>query len=97
MSDTVEVTVTPMHADGSSTTTLEFAADAELTIHDSMWKPNDGEPQYCLCIQARQPDGSLRIENGILDIDPEDDDKLANEVGRDERGRSPAVLALLDA
>lgn len=95
MGDTVEVTVTPMHADGSSTTTLEFNADAELRVFGSMWTPEDGDDQLCLCIRARQPDGSLRIETGILDIDPDDDDKLANDVGRDERGRSPAVLALL--
>ena len=84
-----------MHADGSSTTILEFAADATLTMHDSMWTSDNGEKQYCLCIRARGSEGSLRIENGILDIDPEDDDKLANDVGRDEQGRSPAVLALL--
>lgn len=95
MSDTVEVPVTPMHAEGASTTTLEFSADATLTVHDSMWKPEDGEPQYCLCIRARGSDGSLRIENGILDIDPDDDAKFENSVGRDEQGRSPAVLALL--
>ncbi len=80
----VEVTVTPMHAEGASTTTLEFAADATLTIHNPMWTPEDGEPQYYLCIRGRRADGSLRIENGILDIDTKDDDRFENGVGRDE-------------
>jgi len=97
MRGVVEVTVTPMHADGSSTRTLEFDVDAELTVHDSMWKPDDADGQYCLCIRARRDDDPLRIENGILDIDPNDEEKLENDIGRDEQGRSPTVLVLLNS
>lgn len=89
MTDDIVVPVRPIEADGKLETELVFQDCERVTVHGSMY-----EGQLCLALHGHRSGGSKQIESGILDV--LDDDVVANEVPRDEQGRSAPLATLLD-
>jgi hypothetical protein len=88
MTEDIVVPVRPIKADGDTTAELVFEGCERVTVHGSVY--ND---QLCFVLHGHRPDGERQIEHGILDI--LDDDVIANEVPRDDQGRSAPLAALL--
>jgi hypothetical protein len=89
MSEDIVVPVRPIEADGEAETELIFRGCERVTVHGSM---HEGE--LCLALHGHRRDGGKQVESGILDV--LDDDQVANDVPRDEEGRSAPLAALLD-